>query len=268
MKKLLLFLLLVGACAAQTIPAVPGVYSLTGSSGSSGSGTVSSGTTNHLSKYTAATTVGDSLAADDGTTLTYTGSGGISVNTGSTAGAISLTQGTTQSTGTTNITIQAPTSVTSYIRTLPAAAGSTGFLLETVAGSVQTESLVAGTGSGSVVRATAPTLSLPVTDNVVFTQSALSAGTGTVDIDFNGNGQRTVTLTGNITFTTSNKAAGKSVTVFITGDSSLRTFTFPAWKFQGAAAPASLAANKTAALTLTCTSTTDASIWAAYAAEP
>lgn len=96
-------------------------------------------------------------AANIGTTLTV----GTSVTIGSgasTAGAVSLGQGTTQSTGTTNITIQAPTSVTSYIRTLPSAVGSTGFLLETVSGSVQTESLVAGTGSANVMRSTSPTL--------------------------------------------------------------------------------------------------------------
>lgn len=43
----------------------------------SGSGTVSAGTTNRLAKYTASTTVGDSAATDDGTTLTYTGTGGL-----------------------------------------------------------------------------------------------------------------------------------------------------------------------------------------------
>lgn len=43
-----------------------------------GSGTISSGTTNTLPKYTAATTVGNSLLSDDATTLTYTGTGGIS----------------------------------------------------------------------------------------------------------------------------------------------------------------------------------------------
>lgn len=60
----------------------------------------------------------------------------------STAGALVVKQGTTQSTGTTNITIQAPPSVTSYIRTLPGAVGSTGYVKETVSGSVQTESVV------------------------------------------------------------------------------------------------------------------------------
>lgn len=80
-------------------------------------------------------------AANIGTTLTV----GTSVTIGSgasTAGALVLGQGTTQSTGTTNITIQAPAAVTSYIRTLPGAVGSTGYVKETVSGSVQTESVV------------------------------------------------------------------------------------------------------------------------------
>lgn len=65
-----------------------------------GSGTVSSGTTNTLAKYTAATTVGDSLITDDGTTMTYSGTGGIASSgsatgvitaTGATSGALKLT---------------------------------------------------------------------------------------------------------------------------------------------------------------------------------
>jgi len=69
---------------------------------------------------------------DDGATtantLTYAGSAGISAKslttTGSSAGALVLTQGTANSAGTTNITIQAPTSVTSYTLALPSAAAS------------------------------------------------------------------------------------------------------------------------------------------------
>jgi hypothetical protein len=38
-----------------------------------------SGTTNYLPKFTGATTLGDSLVSDDGTTLTYAGTGGINV---------------------------------------------------------------------------------------------------------------------------------------------------------------------------------------------
>lgn len=49
--------------------------------GTSGGGGISgSGTANTLAKFTGTTAVGDSLATDDGTTLGYTGTGGISVS--------------------------------------------------------------------------------------------------------------------------------------------------------------------------------------------
>lgn len=91
---------------------------------------------------------------------------------------------------------------------------------------------------------------------------------GSTAIDFTSDDYRTITLTGNITFTTSNRAAARSVTLKIIGDSSSRTFTFPAWKFVGSAAPASIAANKIAILTLTCFGSADTDIVAAYAEEP
>ena len=90
----------------------------------------------------------------------------------------------------------------------------------------------------------------------------------TTDIDFDLTETVTLDLTGNVTFTTSNKGAGKRKTIKILADSSTRTFGFPSWKFLGAAAPASIAANKTAVLILECFSTTDASVLATYLVEP
>jgi len=90
-----------------------------------------------------------------------------------------------------------------------------------------------------------------------------------VVLDFAGADFQTVTLAGVLEFTTSNLAAGRSKTVRIIGDGSERALTFPGgWTFVGAAAPATLAANKTAVLTTTSFSTTDADVVAAYAAEP
>lgn len=154
------------------------------------------------------------------------------------------------------------------------------------------------TGSGAAVFATSPTLVTPLlgtptsgtltnctglpqagtvglttTDrpqfaNVRITHSTLTYA-ASVAVDFDADGFKTVTLAGDIEFTTSNLAAGRSKTIRIVGDSSTRAFTFPAsWKFVGAAAPASLAANKVAILTLTSFGTTDADVIAAYAAEP
>jgi hypothetical protein len=104
--------------------------------------------------------------------------------------------------------------------------------------------------------------------NLRLTHSTLTYG-ASVALDFDGNGFQTCSLTGDITFTTSNLAAGRSKTIRIVGDGSLRSFTFPGgWTFVGAAAPASLAANKVAVLTLTSFGTTDADVVAAYSAEP
>lgn len=91
-----------------------------------GSGTINSGVTNVIPKYTASTTLDDSLLSDNGTTLTYTGTGGISVASGSAAGSLELAQGTAPTAGTTSVKLYAPASVTSYIIALPGSA-ATGF---------------------------------------------------------------------------------------------------------------------------------------------
>lgn len=99
--------------------------------------------------------------------------------------------------------------------------------------------------------------------------TALSTS-GTINLDLstlNGTYQ-TITLTGNPTFTTSNLAAGRTVTVILAAGGSSRTLAFPAWIFVGAAAPTTLASGKTGVFTVTATSTTDASCVATYAAQP
>jgi hypothetical protein len=112
------------------------------------------------------------------------------------------------------------------------------------------------------------TTARPQYANLRLTHSTLTYG-ASVALDFDGDGFQTCSLTGDITFTTSNLAAGRSKTLRIVGDGSLRSFTFPAgWTFVGAAAPASLAANKVAVLTLTSFGTTDADVVAAYSAKP
>lgn len=101
-----------------------------------------------------------------------------------------------------------------------------------------------------------------------FTHSTLTYA-ASVAVDFAGDDYKSLTLTGNVTFTSSNLAAPRSISVRIIGDGSIRTLTFPAgWKFLGAAAPASLAANKIAVLSVTSFGTTDANVVAAYSAEP
>lgn len=94
--------------------------------------------------------------------------------------------------------------------------------------------------------------------------------TGTVDLDMaslHGSIQ-TIGLTGNPTFTTSNKAGGREVTVVLAAGGSSRTIVWPAWTPLGAALPTTLASGKTAVFTVTFTGTTEASGLAVYAAQP
>jgi len=91
----------------------------------------------------------------------------------------------------------------------------------------------------------------------------------TVDLDMatlNGTYQ-TISLTGNLTFTTSNRASGRETTLRLLADASLRTLTFPAgWRFVGTK-PASIAANKVAVLSLKFFGAADSDCVAAWGVE-
>ncbi len=87
--------------------------------------------------------------------------------------------------------------------------------------------------------------------------------TSGVDIDFAEDELQTISISVNTTFTTANRVAGKSKTLKITTDATLRTFVFPAWDWVSDI-PADQAANKNGYLTLTSYGTTDALIVAAY----
>jgi hypothetical protein len=78
------------------------------------------------------------------------------------------------------------------------------------------------------------------------------------------------TMTGALTFTTSNLAAGLRYDIILTANSGgPYTFTFPGtWIFLGAVAPSGIAASKKATLSLLSTGTTDAGILATYTAQP
>ena len=91
---------------------------------------------------------------------------------------------------------------------------------------------------------------------------------GTVNLDLSVGGLQTVSLTGNITFTSGSYAGGRSMTVRIKADSSTRNLNFPGWTFVGATAPANIAANKSAILKLNCFGTTAADVLAEYAVQP
>lgn len=100
----------------------------------------------------------------------------------------------------------------------------------------------------------------------VLTHSVLAYAASVV-IDFDLDAYRTVTLAGDIAFTTANLADALTVSVRIVGDGSLRTLTFPAgWTFVGFM-PTELAANKVGVLTVTALGATDADVVAAYSAK-
>jgi hypothetical protein len=103
-----------------------------------------------------------SLGAITPTSVAATGpvSGTSLTATGTTAGYLDLPQGTTNSAGTTSIRFQAPTAVTSQLRTL-AGTPATGYSFWTNASGTMTETLTGTTGTGNVVQATSPTLVTP-----------------------------------------------------------------------------------------------------------
>jgi len=110
--------------------------------------------------------------------------------------------------------------------------------------------------------ATANVTSLAYTAN---SNTTTYAATTTIDLTKN---LQTVSLTGNVTFETSNRTAGKYATIRVVCDGTLRTLTFPAWKFVGTVAPANIVASKVALLTLVCFGTAETDIIASWVSEP
>lgn len=90
----------------------------------------------------------------------------------------------------------------------------------------------------------------------------------TVNIDVANMKFQTITLTDTVVFTASNYVAGKELYLRIVPGAGIRGLTFPAdWKWVGAAAPTSIAANKTGLLRLVSFGTTGANVVARYEVE-
>ena len=89
---------------------------------------------------------------------------------------------------------------------------------------------------------------------------------GAVVLDFT-KGFLLHTLSGNVSYTASNFATGRSLTVRVKSDATLRTLAFPAgWVFVSPK-PTNISASKTGILTLTSFGTTDADVVAAWAVQ-
>ena len=100
-------------------------------------------------------------------------------------------------------------------------------------------------------------------------QSEVLAYAASLNLDFATFGQKKIDLTGNLSLTASNMQNGRNLVVRLKADASLRTLAFPVgWHFIGAAAPASLAANKVALLRLSCFGGADPDVIAHYLVEP
>ncbi len=79
---------------------------------------------------------------------------------------------------------------------------------------------------------------------------------------------QTVSLTNDVTFATTNRAAGRMVSLKILAVGGDRALTFPAWKFLGSAAPTNITSGKTAILSVTLFGASETNGVAAYAVEP
>jgi hypothetical protein len=140
-----------------------------------GSGTISSGTTNTLPKYTAATTIGNSLFTDDGTTGKYTGSGGFSLTGSSVSGKLTLSGITSGSTiyttadataQTVTITTAAQTSGAANL-TIPNFAGvNDTYTFNTLAATLANKTLASPIVTGTLTANTGTNLIGPLVDSV------------------------------------------------------------------------------------------------------
>lgn len=107
-------------------------------------------------------------------------------------------------------------------------------------------------------------------DNATLVMGTLTyAATVTLDMAAIAGQYRTITLAGNLTLASSNRAAGRAVTLRLLAGASSRTLTFPAsWVFLGVVAPTTLAASKTAILSITFFGDSDSDAVCAYAVQP
>jgi hypothetical protein len=87
-------------------------------------------------------------------------------------------------------------------------------------------------------------------------------------LNFASFGSKRITLTGNVTFSATGALFGSYLNLRILCDGTPRNLNWPGWKFVGAAAPASIAANKTALLHLWAFGLADTDVVAQYIVEP
>lgn len=119
------------------------------------------------------------------------------------------------------------------------------------------------TDKGILLDAAASDAAKTFTGAVMRTKPVVVLGTtGTVNLDLDVlvGCLGTIAATGNITLTTSNRAAGKGGELRIDANGGTRTITYPAWNAFGAALTTSITSGQVLRIAWECTGTTDASI--------
>ena len=222
-----------------------------------------------------------STAAVSGGVTNVTGTAPI-VSSGSTTPAISITAATTSAAGSmssadkTKLDAISGTNTGDQTITLTGEVTGTGsgsFAATLANGAVIDKVLTGYTSGAGTVAATDTILQAIQKLNgndaaalpTVFTASTITYA-ATIDLDMAAlaGGYRTISLTGNLEVTALNRAAGRQVTLRLVCDASIRTLTFPAaWVFLGTK-PSSLAASKTAVLSLSFFGVNNADCVAAY----
>ncbi len=120
------------------------------------------------------------------------------------------------------------------------------------------------TGVGSLSFSTGAVIT---TDRIEINDETVTYA-ASVNIDLATANWKNISLTGNISFATTNRAARREIRMRIICDSTLRTFTFPAWKWLGGTAPANIGVSKTGVLALRCWGTNETDVHAQWIVEP
>jgi hypothetical protein len=226
--------------------------------------TISTYTNANLTNISYGTSTGTRLVATNASITTGTIPSLTSSTASITIGTIpTLTAGTTTSTAAniTNGTIQTLTSSTATIT-----GGTFSGSVNSTSGTIGSFNSTNGTIQ-SLTSSTATISDIATGKNFAINVGTLATASGTQNLDFTSNGYLTHLITGNITYTASNYAAGKSLSVKITCDGTQRNLTFPTnWVFVGSK-PTSIAASKIAILSVTSFGATEAETVAAYAVQ-
>ena len=241
------------------------IDSLTTGTTTSTAQVVTSGTIATLNSTTGTVT---NLNSTSGTVATLNSTTGTIANLNSTTGTIATfnsTTGTIANLNSTTGTVATLNSTTGTITTLNSTTG-TIVNLNSTTGTVATLNSTTGTIQ-SLTSSTASVSDIVTTKNIAINVTTLATASGTQNLDLTSQGYLTHSITGNITYTASNYAAGRSLSIRITCDGTQRNLTFPAaWVFVGSK-PTAIAASKIGILSITSFGATEADTVAAYAVQ-